>query len=344
MMSLEIHPVDPADDAMLAGWYAAYLAGDTADRPFATPWQYAEFAAEMRHPSPTDWQQAWVAVERGEVVGAGRIEFPMTDNLNLAWIEVHVPPAHRRRGIGTALHQRLQDVAAGDSRSILASETSYPFETDGSEVPGVEWSRRQGYHVGLVSIQRRLRLEGIAPRVAELAAAAAPYHRDYTLVGWSGLAPEEHLAGLAALSATITVEAPAGDLVLEEGSSDPAAYRQREQAQVAQGRTRHTTVALDAAGEVVAHSDLIFSEHTPQLAYQWGTLVRPTDRGHRLGLAVKAANLQRLIEQAPSVTEVTTYNAAENEPMVGVNDALGFVPVELLAELQKQVPAAADPR
>lgn len=108
------------------------------------------------------------------------------------------------------------------------------------------------------SIQRRLRLEGIAPRLAELAAAAAPYHRDYTLVGWSGLAPEEHLAGLAALSATITVEAPAGDLVLEEGSSDPEAYRQREQAQVAQGRTRHTTVALDAAGEVVAHSDLIF--------------------------------------------------------------------------------------
>ena len=51
---------------------------------------------------------------------------------------------------------------------------------------------------------------------------------------------------------------------------------------------------------MVAYTDLAATEHEPERAYQWGTLVRPDHRGHRLGLAVKVANLRLLQESAPT--------------------------------------------
>jgi len=77
--------------------------------------------------------------------------------------------------------------------------------------------------------------------------------------------------------------------------------------------------------------------HESERAYQWGTLVRADHRGHRLGMAVKVANLRLLQETHPQVTTVVTYNADVNAPMVAVNDRLGFVPVQWLGELQKKL-------
>ncbi len=54
------------------------------------------------------------------------------------------------------------------------------------------------------------------------------------------------------------------------------------------------------------------------------TVVHPLHRGHRLGLAVKLANLDFLAEQAPAVRLIVTGNAQTNAPMIAVNDMLGF--------------------
>jgi hypothetical protein len=47
-------------------------------------------------------------------------------------------------------------------------------------------------------------------------------------------------------------------------------------------------------------------------------------RGHRLGLAVKLANLDSLEASFPGVALVVTGNAQENAPMIAVNEMLGF--------------------
>jgi RimJ/RimL family protein N-acetyltransferase len=88
---------------------------------------------------------------------------------------------------------------------------------------------------------------------------------------------------------------------------------------------------------VVAYSDLVATVHEYGRAYQWGTLVRPDHRGHRLGLAVKVANVRLLQETQPQLATVVTFNADVNAPMVAVNDRLGFVPVQWLGELQKKL-------
>jgi hypothetical protein len=78
----------------------------------------------------------------------------------------------------------------------------------------------------------------------------------------------------------------------------------------------------------VAHSDL-FTVASSRRAYQMGTLVRRDHRGHRLGTAVKVANLAALVADRPDVLEVHTQNAETNEWMVSINVRLGFERVGL---------------
>ncbi len=51
-------------------------------------------------------------------------------------------------------------------------------------------------------------------------------------------------------------------------------------------------------------------------------------RGHRLGLALKAANHLLVHEQVADLRMVRTWNADTNAHMVAVNDALGYRPLE----------------
>ena len=54
------------------------------------------------------------------------------------------------------------------------------------------------------------------------------------------------------------------------------------------------------------------------------TVVRPEHRGHRLGLAVKIANVEELAQRAPDVRLIVTGNASANAPMIAVNEMMGF--------------------
>ena len=69
---------------------------------------------------------------------------------------------------------------------------------------------------------------------------------------------------------------------------------------------------------------------------QEDTLVLAEYRGHRLGMLLKATNIQLLMEQAPATTAIVTFNAEENRPMLAVNEAVGFRPIGYEGVWQKQ--------
>lgn len=343
-MSLTIHEVDPSDDAAFAAWHAAYEAAERAELgEHATVWQPEEVRVMLRQRGLRYRALVWSGVLDGEVVAAGFARLPLLDNLDRIEIAVQVPPAHRRRGHGSAMLAHLEAYAAAQGRRIVVGEAGYRYDSgvDGTGEAGPEFARARGYALAIGDVQRSLALPVDAALLDRLARDAAPHHASYTLRSWVGPVPDDLLQGWAELVASLMTEAPTGELDVEPETASTQAVRENEAVIAQQGRTKLNTVAVTADGEVVAYSDLALTVHEPDRAYQWGTLVRRDHRGHRLGIAVKVANLRQLQQGYDGVRRLVTYNAEVNAPMIGVNDLLGFVPVARLGEFQKRL---AQPR
>jgi RimJ/RimL family protein N-acetyltransferase len=84
----------------------------------------------------------------------------------------------------------------------------------------------------------------------------------------------------------------------------------------------------DATGEMAALTEMAIDPEHPEWAHQQLTAVTRPHRGHRLGLLVKSVMLEWLASAEPRVERVATGNAASNEHMIAVNEALGYEVVE----------------
>ncbi|MGZ4464272.1 MAG: GNAT family N-acetyltransferase [Nocardioides sp.] len=336
---LVVERLDPHDDAAFDEFYDVYLAAERALGDLGSPWMREEVRVDHRVPVARRWLGGYVGRVDGRAVAAGQLSTPMLDNLDLAVTSVHVHPDARRRGHGTALLAALEAEARERGRTLLDIEATWAYSAgpDGRGEPGPEFALARGFALGLGDVKRVLHLPVDARALDELAAEAAPHHAAYTLRSWVGPVPDELLDCWARLTSTLVTEAPTGELEREPEAADPAVVRESEEMVARQGRTKYNTVALDATGEVVAYTDVATTVHEPGRAYQWGTLVRRDARGHRLGLAVKVANLRLLQREAPDLSTLTTYNAEVNARMVDVNERLGFRPVARLGEFQKRL-------
>jgi RimJ/RimL family protein N-acetyltransferase len=338
---MRIHELDVHDAPAVDAWYDVYAAAERHGREaFATVWQREEVRVLLQERTSRGRTLAWNGVVDGEVVAAGWMRLSLLDNLDRAELTVHVLPAHRRRGHGRAMALHLEEVARAEGRTILAGEATYAYDAGaaGAGEDGPEFARALGYDLALGDVQRALPLPVDDALLDRLAGEAAPHHAAYTLRSWVGPVPEELLAGWAELVASLNTEAPTGELDMEPETPSTQAVRENEAVLAKQGRTKFNTVAVSGAGEVVAYTDLAVTAHEPDRAYQWGTLVRRDHRGHRLGVAVKIANLRLLQAEGPGgLATLVTYNAEVNAPMIGVNEQLGFVPVARLGEFQKRL-------
>lgn len=339
--ALEIAEVDPFDDQAFDAWHGVYVEAERFGREeTATYWPLEELRVQMQEPSSRALSLAYAGRIDGRTVVAGWLQLPLLDNLDRAELSVHVLPGHRRRGLGTAMLAHLEQRVRERGRSVAGGEASWPFEagSSGAGESGPEFAAASGYELALGDVQRVLRLPVDEQLLARLADQAAPHHAAYTLRSWAGRVPDELLQGWVELSSSLMTEAPTGDLEVEPEKPDLAAFREHESTvRERMGREKYNTVALDADGAVVAYSDLATTVHEPGRAYQWGTLVRRDHRGHRLGVAVKVANLRLLQAERPDIDHVITYNAEVNAHMIGVNELLGFVPSERLGEFQKRL-------
>jgi GNAT superfamily N-acetyltransferase len=337
---LEIVEVDPFDPRSFDPWHAAYIEAELACGPdVASPWQAPEVRAMMQRPGSRHLVPGWAGLVDGAVVTTGWMRLPLLDNLDRAQLAVHTRPAARRQGYGSAMLTHLEQVARDQGRSILTGEAAWPYDAGptGNGTAGPAFAAVHGFALALGDVKRVLDLP-VAPELLDaLAAEAAPHHADFTLRSWAGPVPDELVEGWARLDAALITEAPTGDLTVEAEHADPALVREAEALLVEQGRTKYNTAAVGPDGDVVAYTDLVVTTHEPGRGYQFGTLVRRDARGHRLGIAIKVANLRLLQQQSPQTTALTTYNAEVNAHMIGVNERLGFRTVARLGEFQRLV-------
>ncbi len=339
MSDLEIRVVDPYDEDRLRTWAEVYRLAEEWERPFATPWAYEELRAVAQAPPVARELVSVLGEVDGRVVGVGRMGLNLKDNVGTTDLVVEVHPDSRRRGFGRRLLAHLERLAVDRGRSVAVVAVDYDYAAGpgGAGQPPVEFLRAAGYAPALEEVQRSLAVPVDEAHLQDLAAECRPHHRGYRLTSWVGHCPGELVDSYGRLFGTLVTEAPTGELVVEDEVYDEARIRHDEELARRQGRTRLTTVALDHRGEVVAYTDLAVAAHDPGKAFQWGTLVHPAHRGHRLGLAVKVANQARLQRQHPAVRRVITWNAEVNDHMIAVNERLGYTPSGRSAQFQRRL-------
>jgi GNAT superfamily N-acetyltransferase len=335
---VEINEVDPFDDDAVRAWHDVHLRSETHDREWANPWQLPEVLAELRSPGKRRRLLPFAGTVDGVLVTSGALSLPLLDNLRSATVIVNTDPTRRNEGFGSAMLSHLERLAAAEGRHLVNAEAFYPYDgpADGAGHPHVDFLTRRGFVFGLGDVHRVLDLPLDDVLLDALADAAAPHHAAYRLEAFSGTVPDSIVASFTAIESSLMAEAPSGEVEREAEVVDVEVFREGEAMRAGQGRRAYHSVALDEAGEVVAFSTVMTSEHSPGRCFQWGTVVRADHRGHRLGIAVKVANLRLLQREDPSQRGLFTYNAEVNEHMVAINDLLGFRPVERLGELQKR--------
>ncbi len=194
-----------------------------------------------------------------------------------------------------------------------------------------------GYELSDFEVVRHLPLPVPDERIQEWLDEAAPHHAGYTIETFVGAVPDDLVGSLCVLFGQLAVDAPTGLVDFEEETVTPQRYAEMVAGTAAMGRARYETVALTPEREVVAQSTLALSLEQSTTVFQWGTFVHREHRGHRLGLATKAANLRAVQAARDDLTLVTTENGEINDYMVSINERMGFEPIEIAAQFVKRL-------
>ncbi|WP_295623981.1 hypothetical protein [uncultured Corynebacterium sp.] len=315
-----------ADEAVLGHPDFAYLAGELA--AYAT-----EDAA--------DSSVFLMAYDGGRCIGFLRSDAPRHDNVHHIHVEFRVLPGVDPAAVLDAAWPRFLDYCREENRTSITfweqsrqdRPTIAAASGDGAveSTPVTDWLADRGFVLDQVEIAGTLDVAVAATEVEQAGEAGGVVKQGrYLLRTWAGPTPPELIDGMARLRARMMIEAPHGNRPVEEEKWDDDRIRREEVETVAAGRIGLWAVAVDGAGEPVAYTYLECPGGRPEVAFQMDTFVRRADRGHGLGMAVKAANLRQLRASRPDVARLHTWNARENQWMLAINRALGFAPTSAL--------------
>jgi GNAT superfamily N-acetyltransferase len=329
--------------------YEVHRSAHLADEPHEPPVSAGTFGMVLAEGWDGGPGEVWVVPGEttGNVLAYYRLDLPDLENKDRAFAQPTVHPAVRRRGIGRELARHAAQRAADNKRSILDSVVL-------EDSAGDAFAAATGAKLSLQEVRRVQDLRAIAPgTVTSLRETAAGAAAGYSVVTWTGPVPDEYCGQVAGVYNAFN-DAPRGEGV-EAEEWDADRIRERTGRTLRAGHHRGYTVAAlhDASGEMAAITQMVIAPEHPEWAYQQLTAVTRAHRGHRLGLLVKTAMLEWLASAEPAVERVATGNAATNQHMIAVNEALGyevwkpgyrFYEMPVAAVLERAQPQAGQPQ
>ncbi|MGK5685499.1 GNAT family N-acetyltransferase [Actinoplanes sp. URMC 104] len=254
---------------------------------------------------------AWLAAASdGRPLGTAFLWLPVAGGT--ADVQMHVHPAERRAGVGSALLGSLVEAATARGLSALLTEPVRP----GSE--GERFCVGHGLRQVLALTYTRLPLAG----AAHPPAVPVP---GYRLAHWEGTVPAE-LAATFVRARPALDDMPMGDAAHEPQPWDVARLHAIADAVARRGETLTTTAALTSGGEIAGFTELVVPAGGTGDAQHYGTGVLPTHRGRGLARWMKAAQIARVGSLFPRLSGLLADTADSNVAMRRTNEALGYRP------------------
>src|SRR5881392_3186947 len=103
-----------ADDALMRVYYDVNRRSGTYGREQAPFWGFEEFLGAFRSPDSGERQELFAAYDGDRIVGTAVLWSFLHDNLDKVDFQVCVDVPQRRRGIGRALVERVEQAAKDD--------------------------------------------------------------------------------------------------------------------------------------------------------------------------------------------------------------------------------------
>lgn len=289
-----------------------------------------------------------------DVLGVARVTFPLDGDAHVGFVDVDVDPHCEGQGIGTALADVAEKLLDQEARTTTLTWTVHAPEpepgpgvvtapTGSGRVdladPRARFATSRGFRLEQVARASTLTVQHIAPAEVERLRVDAAAHAgpDYRVHTWNRTVPEQYHAALAALWGRMSTDAPTGavDIPDEEWDADRVAGRLDDLARAYQ-QCLLAAAEHVPSGTLAAFTLLSVPEPDVEFGFQEDTLVLPEHRGRRLGMLVKATNLQQLAALRANVRRLHTVNAEENAFMLAINVALGYRGAGVIATWQKQ--------
>ena len=333
MSESEIRAVDPYDDAEMDAFQQVYADAELAEDPMVRLYSREDSVGMLTASGGSQLFEGYAAWDGDTMVGEALVTGSNRANRELANLWVWVRPEHQGRGIGSRLVAFGEARIAELGRPVVRAQTRIGANRQGSRR---RFAERHGYALSDVTVERVLRLPVDEARLARLEAEAAPHHAAYGIRSAAGPVPEDLLESYTALKNQILVEMPHGDLEVEAGADTVDDVRRQDRELADAGRLRLGAYAVED-GRVVAYAVAVASRDGFPHVDQWGTQVARAHRGHRLGMAVKCAQVRLVQQTCPDKTYLATSNSAANAPMVAINEALGFRVQAVLGDLTKRL-------
>jgi len=318
--TIEQWPVREQPDELLAELYAARAALHAEATPDDPRRPLAVEIAEVRNlPAPEDGV-VFVGRDAAGIAGVASAHWEQLAGwAHVLFAEVAVLPGYRRQGLGTLLLDRCTAVAEQRGLRLVMGRTK-------DNVPsGAAFISRFGAEQAMVGQENRLDLRGVdADLVARWIAAGPVRGAGYRLQFVSGRTPPE-LAERVAEVLNVMNTAPRENMDVSDTTATPELVHQYEDAMLAAGAQLWAYYAVDeSTGRFVGLSNIIIRPATPDRVHVGDTAVDPAHRGRGLGKWLKAAITRRVLDELPDVRWVITWNAGSNDPMLAINNRLGF--------------------
>lgn len=319
-MRLEIDQIDSrtAPEATLRELHDLYVDWDaewSPDDP-QVPWE--QRLAEWRNISDFVAVPRWIARSGGDLVGTAGLFYHREQDLENAFGWVYVRAGFRRGGVAKELVRPslAHAVEAGRKRYATPIKAASPFSV---------WPERLGLKPAYHERVSQLRTAKVdRPMLRDWIERAAERASGYELIWLESPIPDKHISRFIAITEVMNT-APMEDFEEEDFHWSEDELREREALEKTKGREVLTLVAFHRpSGTFAGYTMLAYQSLHPEKAHQWDTGVDPVHRNLGLGRWLKAAMMEKVLDEYPRVAIVETENAESNDPMLKINIAMGF--------------------
>lgn len=277
----------------------------------------------MKRQDPFEEIRRVAALQSGRMVGLlfmdwYKPESPAYEsNAHYLWAHGAVERAAQRQGIGTAMAQRLLATMNELGQTVLT--------TWSEEESGYRFLDRLGARQVSVGADNRLDLQAVDwAMVDDWVRAGEARNPEARLVLYEPRIPDDALEDFCPMFSALLNTMPFDDMDHGDIVVTPETMRETYGRLDAMRATHHAYVVYEPDGTISAMTDIQHTPEEPDRVSQRFTGVRPDRRRSGLGKWVKAVMLQHIRHSFPEARWVVTGNASSNDPMLAINQRLGF--------------------